>query len=1380
MIAVRLTIILSLVCRLLQAQPGLFITGNSSLRVKDNSVLFINGNLYNLDAHPINKVRINGKLVITRELKNQDSLVFEKSSNGSNPARLVLTGGFYQYFSSTVPWKFFQVEVNKTSGQVRFGSDVTIKDTIRLISGNVNLYGKTISLEFPSGVPTVNHNPLILGENSLSRFYGDSGRIKLSTIKDSYKPHDLANLGLTIKDVTNDAITIERSHNRRFDVSDGSVYRNFRVSSVATITDSIRLRLVPPPEMPVGMNFDSLSIYSSAPDSIWTTSVTTGLNPVLASTSIIYNSDFIVTAANGRCINPPASGLVSDTAFICAVDTIVLDAGSYSNGESWKYFWSTGDTSRIKEIDTSFSGQTVSLLLRDKRGCETHDSVYIQVAPTPLAILFHTNVCENDSVTLVNKSSITSGSFSSRLYFHDATNALLTDTVYKKFYNTPGKFPVVLEVISDKMCEAYASDTVTIFSEPVAAFQFNYNCTTDEMELFDVSSVTNGAIASYLWNLGESISDTSTLKNPIKSYFSAGTYAVTLGVKSFQGCSATTLDSVTIHPETKALFSAGNSCESDSVDIINLSQCTSCFYKWDFGDGTFSNSVTPGKEYLQPGLYNIKLKAMPASGCSDSSTLFVHVNPSPEMKVTNSTNELCEEQSIYFTNHTNISSGDLLHKWFLNNIHLSSQTHLSYQLTQPGINYFMLESISDSGCIKDTTITIVVHENPVLTFSVPTVCYGDTSMAMLQTSISPETISYSWGNIITGDSSYLSNSAGEFTASITVTDSNQCSRTVTSGFTVLPLPDPKLGDSIKTCGLQYSLESLAQGSHYWPHSGDTSNLTVVNSSGSYSVLVSDSNGCINTDSVTIILNSEVTPTLGKDTVVCGPLLLSSGYPTATNLWNNTITSETFLADSSGIYTVSVTDQNNCIGYDTISITVKPLPLLHLPDDTSYCANTVNLLVASGNATFYNWNTGHTTQSILIPASGIYTVTATGSNGCVSKDSTSVLIHNPPFVFLGYDTTVCSGLTLDAKNFGSEILWNDGSTGQYFTVTSSGNYIATVTNIQGCKAFDTIYVSVNEPYLFSLGEDTSVCSNKSIVIGQFLTDATYQWSSGDTSAFISPSVSGSYGLWITNGPCTTSDVINISILSAPVLSIPDTAFICEGSNNTISLSESVNYQWLFSGQIVSSQSYFTPGVSGVYYIHANSGQCSEVDSILVVNSEKPVNAQFLASTQDTMNKPVQFINLSSGNINNHIWDFGDGTITTVESPLHTFLQAGSFPVSLTVSNEQCEDKLTKSLSVVRRNDSLLLQESVLISEALLFPVPAREAINIRINLNSEGTIYSEMLNLQGQKLFSNLEKGKFIEASYNIINLPNGIYLIRLLASDGRKNEVRTLRFCKME
>lgn len=281
-----------------------------------------------------------------------------------------------------------------------------------------------------------------------------------------------------------------------------------------------------------------------------------------------------------------------------------------------------------------------------------------------------------------------------------------------------------------------------------------------------------------------------------------------------------------------------------------------------------------------------------------------------------------------------------------------------------------------------------------------------------------------------------------------VQDSNSCAASARTPIQIIVNPNPTvvLGADTTQCGGTILLDAGHPGASYvWSNSG-TSQSIVASTTGSYSVTVTDSNGCIGTDAINVDINTVPTVNLGNDTALCGTLLIDAGNLGATYFWSDSTSNQTFTVSTSGTYSVVVTTADGCTNSDAIIVTSYAVPQVNLGSDTVLCGGNI-MLDAQNQSTQISWNTGDTTQTINVTASGVYAVLVTSQDGCTSGDSITVTINTVNTAV----TQTWNALTANAA--GATYQWIDcangnapvvGETGQSFVATVNGDYAVIVT------------------------------------------------------------------------------------------------------------------------------------------------------------------------------------------------------------------------------------------------------------------------------------------------------------------------------------------------
>lgn len=168
------------------------------------------------------------------------------------------------------------------------------------------------------------------------------------------------------------------------------------------------------------------------------------------------------------------------------------------------------------------------------------------------------------------------------------------------------------------------------------------------------------------------------------------------------------------------------------------------------------------------------------------------------------------------------------------------------------------------------------------------------------------------------------------------------------------------------------------------------------SAGVYNDTLHSSLGCDSIIITTLIVNSNPKPELGQDKDLCtGTVITFNPGSFITYQWQDMSTLTTFTADSTGLYWVTVKDNNNCVATDSVRInTILPLPANFLKNlNDSICPNQNLVLRPMNNYTSYNWSTGEIRPNITIQLPGQYWLNVKDTHGCVGSDTVQVFSKN---------------------------------------------------------------------------------------------------------------------------------------------------------------------------------------------------------------------------------------------------------------------------------------------------------------------------------------------------------------------------------------------------
>ncbi|MBK9462986.1 MAG: hypothetical protein IPN94_27115 [Sphingobacteriales bacterium] len=326
-----------------------------------------------------------------------------------------------------------------------------------------------------------------------------------------------------------------------------------------------------------------------------------------------------------------------------------------------------------------------------------------------------------------------------------------------------------------------------------------------------------------------------------------------------------------------------------------------------------------------------------------------------------------------------------------------------------------------------------------------------------------------------------------------------------------------------------SSTSLDAGSGFaayvWNTGSITQNIT-VNAAGTYTVTVTNANGCTGTDAVIITTSPNPTPNITGNTAICSgnSTSLDAGSGFVAYTWNTGSIAQNITVNAAGTYTVTVTNANGCTGTDAVIITTSPNPTPNITGNTAICSGNSTSLDAGSGFAAYTWNTGSITQNITVNAAGTYTVTVTNVNGCTGTDAVSITTSPNPTPNITGNTAICSGnsTSLDAGSGFAAYAWNTGSITQNITVNAAGTYTVTVTNANGCTGTDAVIITTSPNPTPNIIGNTAICSGASTSLDAGSGFAAYTWNTGSIAQNITVNAAGTYTVTVTNANgCTVT-------------------------------------------------------------------------------------------------------------------------------------------------------------------------------------------------------------------------------------------------------------------
>lgn len=627
-----------------------------------------------------------------------------------------------------------------------------------------------------------------------------------------------------------------------------------------------------------------------------------------------------------------------------------------------------------------------------------------------------------------------------------------------------------------------------------------------------------------------------------------------------------------------------------------------------------------------------------------------------------------------------------------------------------------------TGCGTATSNNIAVAVTPAPNVTVtpnnPSICAG----ASVTFTASGAT-SYSWNTtpVTTGSSLTVNPSA---TTSYVVTGTtNNCSTTRTVTVTVNPSPTANAGPDVTICSGQTTPLSGSGGvSCLWAPSNlvtvaNSFNTTAIpQSTQTYVLLVTDANGCSNSDQVTVTVNPLPAVNAGPDVQICagGNVQLqasgATGYSWSPSTGLSCVTCANPVASPSvtTTYIVTGTDANSCNNTDTIVVTVNQIPVANAGPDVTVCNNGSVTLTASGGTT-YTWLPNNSTlscsscqQTIATPTvNTTYTVIA-ANGSCTSTDSVNVTMSSIITTTVVVTPPTCNGscdgqaqVNIQGGQPNYTFSWSSGHNTNPVSGLCAGTYTVTVTDANGCTAVDSAVIvdptvvtaaPAASPSTICIGQSSTLTGNPAGGTGS---GYTFTWGPASAAGTLSctscaspvasPTVTTTYNVVATdaNGCQSAPQTVTVTVNPPLGVNMSGTASICAGNTTPLGVYATggnggpYNYVWAPASTLSCSTCQnpnATPNGTTTYTVTVtdNCGTPLVIDSV-TVSVLPPLNVSFVVdNAAGCAPLCVTFSDNTTPQSTSWTWDFGDGSpVSTQASPSHCYNASGSYNVTLSV-------------------------------------------------------------------------------------------------------------------
>ena len=1021
----------------------------------------------------------------------------------------------------------------------------------------------------------------------------------------------------------------------------------------------------------------------------------------------------------------PAVDFTMSTDTVCQGGNVTF-TGLGKDIRFWHWDFGNGDTSSYRittEKFTSPGTDTITLTVKDTKGCSSFVYHTIYVRPAPIANFDFTILCKSDTTCFLDKSTIPKGYIKSWHWnFGDTdTSALQNPNHY--YVDQNKNYNATLTVTSNENCKGSDTQLIIFDSLPVPKFVVSNACMSDYTNFVDESTSPGiSTITTRKWYFGDG--DSLIVTNPNQStakhiYKDTTTYDVTLIVSNTFGKTDTVSQLITVHKKPFADFTFNDTCYTKPITFTDRSKkdggSSLSAWNWNFGDplSGVKNTDTvenPTHAMSYPGSYNVRLIVSNTNGCSDTAIRSLVVDSLPDPAFTVSKDTMCLGEKAYFYG----TGKDIVSwHWDFGNGDTSSYQKPVYTYPNPGTYVVTLTVKNLKGCSNFFVDTVFVDDNPKAAFTIGPSCAGDSTYFYDKTSTSyGYPAQWQWNF---GDSTSSSN--------------------------------------------QSSMENPAH------------HFTKV---GSYvtKLLVTDNYGCV--DSVSHYVNVYDHPKAAFSYhQACNPatrvdftdqsVRSSSKSPITSYLWTfyqedtSTLQNPSYRYphyDSCYQVTLRVTDTNGCHNVDTVKVclrdslttdftTAKVCLGVRTPFTASY--NPYNDSIAS-----YTWNFGdgsnkiityHDTISHVFPHPGTYNVTlsAVDTNGCEVSITHQAMVDSLPKADFTYMTPACDqptyfqGVTHSGGNFISTWRWDFGDTtsgvnDSAYTQNPSHRYVSFDSTYQVkliVKNFNGCIDSVTKPVirhsclhvLYTVHKQAG-CANNPVYFKDLTTlnssqGAIDQWNwdfgDGNTETYTSHKDSivhvytspGTYHVTLkvtaTDNNVTYSesyDSIIQMIHKAPVADFnynnPCVSQEAIFTDATQTFDSNISqWQWTFNDPYAHPDTsavqnpthvYNAAGTYPAQLVVVDDNNCYDTVTKPVTVYDAPVAAFTITQNYNDVTGQVLLNNSSTG-ATQYLWSFGDGGTSTDKDPAYQYQSVGVFKILLTATNGgMCSDTTSKYIDL----------------------------------------------------------------------------------------------------
>jgi hypothetical protein len=413
----------------------------------------------------------------------------------------------------------------------------------------------------------------------------------------------------------------------------------------------------------------------------------------------------------------------------------------------------------------------------------------------------------------------------------------------------------------------------------------------------------------------------------------------------------------------------------------------------------------------------------------------------------------------------------------------------------------------------------------------------------------------------------------------------------------------------------------------WSNNATTQNITGLQA-GTYTLTVTDANGCTGEASATITEPGALYLVVNPTGTTCGldnggiRTTVAGGTTPYAYLWSNGATTADISSLAAGTYHVTVTDAHGCSTNTFTTVAPSTGTSVTFTQTNVTCfglANGSATATATGIAPYtYAWSNNATTQSITGLQAGAYTVTVTGANGCTA--TATVTITQPAALYV---VVIPKGTTCGLDNGGIRTtvsggtapyryLWSNGATVANIGPLAAGMYRVTVTDANGCFTNTAAVVDPSTAPSIAMTQTNVSCfgltdGSATATVTNGLAPYTYAWSNGATTNVLTNVGAGGYTLTVTDLLlCTAEASVTITEPALLVTTITPTHATCglaNGSAASATTGGTTPYTYLWSNGATTAN--LTGLTGGTFTLTVTDAHRCTATRTVTINNTPPI-------------------------------------------------------------------------------------------------------------------------------------------------------------------------------